>query len=106
MNPLVTPDGRYLIVRGRMWRSTNPNLPVDVRAALVCRLMDARREVKAATLKQDVDRVAAARMAVNSAKLSLGERGPVWWTDGKKDFNRYLVKNTPYAEWYDSLDAP
>lgn len=30
-------------------------------------------------------------------------RGPVWWTDGAQDFNRHLVKNTPYAEWYESL---
>lgn len=106
MNPLATPDGRYLIVRGRLWRATNPSLPVEVRAALVSDLMDARREIKAAAHKQDVDRLAAARVAVNAAKIALGERGPVWWTDGAKDFNRYLVKNTPYAEWYGGLDAP
>ena len=67
--------------------------------------MDARREVKAVTRKQDVDRVADARLKVNAAKVSLGERGPIWWTDGAKDFNRYLVKNTPYAAWYDGLDV-
>lgn len=106
MKPLITPDGRYLIVRGRLWRSTNPNIPSEVRAALVKILMDARREIKAAAGKQDAERLATARMAVNSAKISLGERGPVWWTDGAKDFNRHLVKNTPYAEWYGSLDAP
>lgn len=106
LNPLATPDGRYLIVRGRLWRSTNPSLSVDVRAALVNKLMDARREVKAATRKQDVDRVAAARVALNAIKVSLGERGPVWWTDGAKDFNRYLVKNTPYAQWFGGLDVP
>ena len=106
MDALVTPDGRYLIVRGRLWRSTNPSLPVDVRTALVSDLMDARREVKAATRQQDADRLAAARIAVNSAKIALGERGPVWWTDGTKDFNRYLAKNTPYAEWYAGLNAP
>ena len=106
MNPLTTPDGRYLIARGRLWRSTNPSLSVDVRVALVNELMNARREVKAATRKQDVDRVADARLTVNAAKVSLGERGPAWWTDGAKDFNRYLVKNTPYAAWYDGLDVP
>ena len=106
MNPLATPDGRYLIVRNRLWRSANPNLSEDVRAALVNELMDARREVKAATRKLDVDRLAAARVAVNAAKVSLGERGPVWWTDGAKDFNRYLIKNTPYAKWYGCRDVP
>ena len=24
--PLVTPDGRYLVVRGRLWRRTRPDL--------------------------------------------------------------------------------
>lgn len=102
----MTPDGRYLIVRGRLWRSTNPGLAVAVRAALVADLMHARREVKAATRQQDAARLAAARAAVNAAKISLGERGAVWWTDGARDFNRYLVKNTPYAQWYAGLDTP
>jgi hypothetical protein len=62
--------------------------------------MDARREVKAAGRARDPERLTAARCAVNAAKIALGERGPVWWTDGAKDFNRYLVKNTPYAGWY------
>jgi len=44
-----------------------------------------------------------ARAAVDRAKRGLGERGPVWWRDGAKDYNRYLAKNTPYAEWFASL---
>ncbi|MFI8614241.1 hypothetical protein ACIGHN_01890 [Acidovorax sp. NPDC077693] len=36
-------------------------------------------------------------------KKALGERGPVWWTDGEADFNRKMVKNTPYREWFDLL---
>jgi hypothetical protein len=103
---LATPDGRYLIVRGRLWRSTNPGLPPEVRAALVSDLMNARRAVKEALRKQDPELLAAARLGVNAAKTSLGERGPVWWTDGAKDFNRHLVKNTPYADWYGGLDLP
>lgn len=101
MSPIVTPDGRYLIVRGRLWRASNPNLSITVRNELVSNLMDARREVKAAMRQHDPDRLAAARTSVNAAKISLGERGPVWWNDGAKDFNRHLVKNTPYAQWYD-----
>jgi len=65
--------------------------------------MDARREVKAANRTKDPERLTTARNAVNSAKISLGERGPVWWTDGSKDFNRHLVKNTPYAGWYSAV---
>lgn len=50
--------------------------------------------------------MAAAREAVDRAKVALGERGPVWWTDGTKDFNRYLVKNSPYAAWYAETGVP
>jgi hypothetical protein len=35
----------------------------------------------------------------------LGERGPPWWDDGARDYNRYLVKNTPYAAWYVGLQG-
>jgi hypothetical protein len=27
----------------------------------------------------------------------------VWWTDGAPDFNRRLVANTPYENWYAAL---
>lgn len=67
--------------------------------------MGARREVRAAARARDPQRLAAARSAVDAAKIALGERGPVWWTDGTKDFNRHLVKNTPYAAWYSTLLA-
>ena len=67
--------------------------------------MDARREVKSALRAGDPDRLAAARRAVDKAKVALGERGPAWWTDGEEDFNRYLVKNTPYADWYAGLEV-
>lgn len=61
--------------------------------------------LRAAALRnEDPERLAAARAAVDAAKISLGERGPVWWSDGATDFNRYLVKNTPYSDWYEALD--
>ena len=92
-----TPDGRYIIVRGRLWRTSDPNVAESQRQALVDELMDARRAVKAA--QDGSEEMAAARQRVDNAKRSLGERGPPWWTDGAPDFNRHLVKNTPYAEW-------
>src|SRR5690606_7495603 len=101
--PLRTPDGRYLIVRDRLWRTSNPDLSVEQREALVQQLMQARRAVKTAREADDAVALRAARNAVNEAKIGLGERGPVWWTDGTKDYNRHLVKNTPYAEWYAGL---
>lgn len=39
-------------------------------------------------------------------KRQLGERGPLWWEDGAPDFNRYLARNTPYADWYAYPDPP
>ncbi|MBO9738023.1 hypothetical protein J7432_03050 [Xanthomonas axonopodis pv. begoniae] len=103
--PLTTPDGRYLIVRERLWRTSNPHLSEQVRAALVSALMDARRAVKAAKRDDDAQRLLAARRAVDAAKVALGGRGTVWWTDGAKDFNRHLVENTPYAAWFAASGA-
>lgn len=57
--------------------------------------MAARRRVRST----DPQVVLAARRAVDAAKRALGERGPVWWTDGAPDLNRKLAKNSPYAEW-------
>jgi hypothetical protein len=50
-----TPDGHYVIIDGRKWRATNPNLPEDVRQNLVNELMSARRAV-AAALKAKIKR--------------------------------------------------
>ncbi len=98
-----TPDGRYLVVRGRLWRAADPNLADDTRQALVQQLMQARREVKSALGAGDALRLRRARDAVHLAKTALGERGPVWWQDGARDYNRHRVKNTPYATWYAGL---
>lgn len=92
-----TPDGRYFVVRGRLWRKANPNLPGEVRDRLVRQLMDARRALRGR--RPDAER-AAARARVDAAKRALGERGPAWWTDGAPDYNRKLARNTPYAQWY------
>lgn len=96
MSALYTPDGRYIVVRGRLWRAANPNLPEVERDALVKQLMDARRRVRST----DADATAQARRDVDSAKHALGERGPVWWPDGAPDLNRRMVANTPYADWF------
>ena len=97
----VTPDGRYFVVRGRLWRCTNPDLPATVRTALVRELMAARRAVKAA--RADPEALAAARRRVDAAKVALGERGDPWWTDGAPDYSRCMARNTPYAAWFAAL---
>ena len=97
----VTPDGRYFVVRGRLWRRTDPSLAEPERERLVRELMAARRAVKEARAGRGG--MAAARSAVDRAKRGLGERGPVWWTDGEPDLNRHMVANTPYAAWHAEL---
>jgi len=100
--PERTPDGRYIVVRGRLWRANNPNLSAKRREQLVTALMDARRQLSG----QEAPEIrTAARTAVEAAKVGLGERGPVWWTDGAPDFNRCMARNTPYAAWYAELEA-
>jgi hypothetical protein len=94
-----TPDGRYFVVRGRLWRCTNPSIPENERVELTRRLMAARRNVGAALKADDPERIAAARAEVDRTKVALGERGPVWWTDDAPDYNRRLARTTPYAEW-------
>ena len=99
----TTPDGRYFVVRKRLWRSANPDLPEAERRELVKRLMAARRDVGVA--KRAGADTAAARRRVDDAKRALGERGPPWWRDGAPDLNRRMVANTPYKEWYAALEA-
>ncbi|GJE18294.1 hypothetical protein [Methylobacterium marchantiae] len=102
---IETPDGRYIVVKGRLWRRTDPSLGEEARERFVKALMDARRAVKTAKRAGDEGALARARRAVDVAKHGLGERGPVWWTDGAPDQNRRMVANTTYAEWYTGLET-
>jgi hypothetical protein len=101
----VTPDGRYFVVRGRLWRLANPNLSPEARSAFVGELMTTRSAVRSAKLAGDQTAEAAAHDAVDIAKRKLGERGAVWWTDGSPDLNRHMIRNTSYASWYSGLRA-
>lgn len=96
-----TPDGRYFVVKGRLWRRSNPALDKLTRATLVKDLMAARRAVRDASAGSPA--MVEARKKVDAAKVGLGERGPVWWDDGAPDCNRHLVKNTPYAVWFEQF---
>lgn len=96
----ITPDGRYFVVRGRLWRATNPALPLEERASLVRALMIARRAVREALRAEDPAALGKARAAVDEAKRGLGERGPAWWSDGAPDLNRRMARSTPYAAWF------
>ena len=74
-------DARWLVVGGRRWRRTDPELPEDLAAALRSHLGSARATVGAASRRGDEDAVAAARRRVGIAKHGLGERGPRWWDE-------------------------
>ena len=98
--PVFTPDRRYIVVRGRLWRAANPDLNADERDMFTKELMSARRAVAAGKRKSDDAAVRRARRRVQRSKAGLGERGPVWWDDGAPDLNRRMIVNTPYAEWW------
>jgi len=102
--PPTTPDGRYIVVRGRLWRRANPALDAATRERLTRELMHARRDVRDALASADTAAETDARRRVNAAKVALGERGAVWWADGAADLTRHLARNTPYAAWYATLE--
>ncbi|MBB2946706.1 hypothetical protein FB565_006474 [Actinoplanes lutulentus] len=72
-----TEDGRYIVVKGRRWRATDPEIPEDEAARLRKALMSARRDVGTALRNSDDPKSARAR--VQLAKVALGERGDPWW---------------------------
>ena len=62
--------------------------------------MRARRAVRDALRAGDEQALLLARKEVEAAKVSLGERGAPWWSDGAPDVNRRLARNTAYAAWF------
>lgn len=101
--PLVTPDGHYIVVRGRLWRAANPGLTAERRATLIKALMAARRAVGVARRAGNRAAEDVAHADVQRAKEALGERGPVWWRDGSPDLNRHMARTTCYADWYAAI---
>ena len=102
---LTTPDGRYLVIQGRLWRAPNPLLPAEAKVRYMRELLNGRRALKAAKTSGDEGSIAAARKLVARAQVCLGERGPVWWKDGAPDFNRTQVRNSPYADWFALVES-
>ena len=98
----ITPDGRYFVARSRLWRRSDPSLTDTERDTRVRDLMAARRAVRDAA---DDGEKRAARERVQTAKVALGERGPVWWCDGAPDESRRHPANSRYAPWWAALDA-
>ena len=74
-----TQDGHFVLIRGRRWRATDPEVPEEVAALLRRELTSARRAVGAALRSGDEDAERAARARVHRTKTALGERGTPWW---------------------------
>ena len=89
-----TEDGRWLVIDGRRWRASDPELPEDVRTRLLHHLGVARSAVRTAGAAGDEAAVRAARDRVQLAKTGLGERGPAWWDQTPGDRT---------ARWTDAL---
>ena len=96
----MTPDGRYFVSKGQLWRKTDPRLDDSERRAAIKAMMQARRDIaQAVTEAEDRD----ARTRINAAKTRLGERGPVWWDDGAPDESGLAPDQSSYAEWWAGL---
>ena len=74
--PERTPDGRYVVIDGRRWRATDPDIPAERRAELQKVLMAWRRDVRRT---KGTDEERTSRDGVQAAKVALGERGTPWW---------------------------
>ncbi|BBF68826.1 hypothetical protein [Sphingomonas bisphenolicum] len=56
--------------------------------------------MSAANRAGEAEGVARVRAAVDAAKHALGERAPVWWSDGALEWQRHMARNTAYTEWF------
>jgi hypothetical protein len=68
-----TEDGHHIVIDGRKWRATDPDIPEERSAELRSILMAWRRDVRR------TGGAAESRAGVQAAKVALGERGTPWW---------------------------
>ena len=95
-----TPDGRYFVSRGKLWRMTNPALSDGERRSAIKSMMQARLALRHASSGTEAE---MARRDLNAAKMLLGETGPVWWNDGAADLTGQHPGGTIYAAWWEGL---
>ena len=95
-------DDRFLVVRGRRWRRTDPALEADVVRALKSHLGRARSQVGRAGRDDDPASVRSARDRVQLAKEGLGERGPAWWERPEDERRRQAADRLARLEQLDA----
>jgi hypothetical protein len=93
--PEYTDDGRYIVVDGRRWRATDPDIPPGRAAELRSALMAWRRQVKAV---RGTPAERQARDGVQAAKVALGERGTPWWEQTPAERQRRWETPVPLPE--------
>ncbi len=81
-----------MVIRGRPWRRTDPELPAEVIEELKSHLGKARSGVRVAKNSGDEGELRAVRNRVNIAKHGLGERGDYWWEMSVEDRRRRAVE--------------
>jgi hypothetical protein len=94
--PEYTSDGHFVIIDGRRWRATDPEIPPEPAARLRSLLMAARRDISAARRAEDAEAERDARARVHLAKIALGERGTPWWEQ---------TASQRRQRWQDGLDG-
>lgn len=94
--PPLTEDGHHVVIDGRKWRGTDPEIPAERRAELQRVLMAWRREVGRVTrTRAGAEAEATARAGVQAAKVALGERGTPWWEQGAAERRRRWETEVP-----------
>ncbi|MFC3453537.1 hypothetical protein [Amycolatopsis speibonae] len=102
---MAEPDGHFVVIDGRRWRATDPEIPEEEEVEeeeeeeeerLRSLLMRARRDVGASRRAQDGEAERDARSRVHLAKVALGERGTPWWEQDSVERRR---------RWQEGLDA-
>ena len=68
----ITPDGRYFVANGKLWRRSNPALPEHERARLVSELIRERCMACHARRRGDTQAESAARREVETIRIALG----------------------------------
>jgi hypothetical protein len=87
----VTPDGRYFVVRGKLWRMSDPSLDPEKKLRLVKELMTARSAVKTAKAAKGLEAEAEAHRRVDLAK-----RAP--WANADRSGGR-MTRRTSTGTW-------
>lgn len=96
----TTPDGRYFVSKGKLWRKTDPRLGDSERRAAIKAMMQARRDMAQAMTEFETQ---TARARIDAAKTRLGEAGPVWWDDGAADESGIAPGKSSYVDWWAGL---